>query len=271
MRRPFLTFGASLLVVAALSGAAGLLAGRRMQSQRGGLGDLQRAPAETPALSSTGSCQFDLRGDKVETVFFLLGLLNEYSGRHILDDDHIERFYCNESQTAALFRRYLRKLAQEQSLDSGSIREEIEQGCLMSFRSCPIAERLNSCYRRATAGGAARGTDGTYHRIWRASLGLTLFTRSGRVETKPGVGRVDENFYRRRALAYVSGAWVRWGRNGDFVFANAQDKVHLIAELLSWLGCTKVRIESDVGFIPRTNWVHFQPSAEVMRSFEREW
>ena len=87
------------------------------------------ALAHTPAPSSTGSCDFDLTGDKADTVFFVLGLLNEYNSRGIVEDgDRIEHFYCNESNIAGLFRRYIGKLAEDQGLDP-AVREEIVQQC----------------------------------------------------------------------------------------------------------------------------------------------
>ena len=61
----------------------------------------------------------------------------------------------------------------------------------------------------------------------------------------------------------IAGAWARLGRGSEFVFANAQEKVKLVAQLLSYLGCENVRLESDFGFIPQTNVLRFEPSAEV--------
>ena len=49
------------------------------------------AQTHTPAPSSNGSCDFDLTGDKADNVFFVLGLLNEYNGRVIVEDGDITR------------------------------------------------------------------------------------------------------------------------------------------------------------------------------------
>ena len=54
----------------------------------------------------------------------------------------------------------------------------------------------------------------------------------------------------------------------EFVFANAAGKVKLVAELLSYLGCQNVRLESDMGFIPQTNVLKFEPTAEVRERLE---
>jgi len=231
------------------------------------------ARALTPPPSSAGSCNFDLAGDKGDNVFFVLGLLNEYNGRYITEDgDQIEGFYCNEATTARLFRRSIGALAQNQGLDP-IIKEATAQECLVSYRSKAIADRLNSCYvYQTSAERLAQGPDGTWRRTASASLGRQLFSKegSGAVTEK---GLSDEIFYRRRALAYISGAWARYGHghDKDFVFANAHDKAMLVAGLLMALGCLDIRIESTVGSTPQANIVRFQPTDEVMKWLTKEW
>jgi hypothetical protein len=227
--------------------------------------------ALTPAPSSNGSCNLDLVGDKGDTVFVVLGLLDEYLGRGFLeDDDRVERFYCDEHDKAALFRRLIVRLAQEQGLDP-TIRDETIQGCLIAYHSKAIADRLNSCYSyQMTSGTIAPGADGTYRRTATASLGDSLFLRSG-LGAGRGNGLADEAFHRRRALAYLAGAWNRYGRGADFGFANSHDKAALIAELLSHLGCQGVRLETITGGAPNANIVHFEPTAEVKTWLEKTW
>jgi len=217
--------------------------------------------ALTPPPSSDGSCRFDLTGDKADTVFFVLGMLDEYNGRNLIeDDDRVERFYCNESGASRLFRRYIGTLAAEQGLDS-AVRDETIETCLIVYHSTPIASRLNSCYRYTmTDQILAQAPDGTYRRTANPSLRASgLFARVGGA----GSGSTDEA-NRRRALAYLAGAWARYRRDGDFVFANAHDKAALVAALLTDLGCRNLRIESTIGFIPQTNRVRFEATDEVM-------
>lgn len=216
-------------------------------------------------------CRFDLTDDKAETVFFVLGMLDEYLGRQFVEDeDSIEGFYCREAETARLFRRSVSRLATEQSLDP-AIRDETMQDCLRVYHSKTIADRLNSCYRyRASNGQLVQGADGTYRRTASASLEMGLFMHSGHGAGTER-GWPDEVFYRRRALAYVSGAWRRHGRGGDFVFANSKEKANLVAQLLVALGCHGVRLESDFGLIPQTNVVHFAPTDEVNAWLHKSW
>lgn len=219
-----------------------------------------RARAGTPAPSSDGSCAFDLTAGRAETVFYVLGYLDEYLGRNIMeDDDLVEGLFCNEREQAAAFRAILQRLAAEQGLDP-TIREETRQECLVSFRSRPIAERLNSCYRyQLSSDSLAQGADGTYRRLGRGALDLALFMKRGAASA---AGSLD----RERALPYIAGAWARHGRGDALAFANSRDKATLIAQLLTRLGCRDVRLESNFGYIPQTNILRFTPTGEV-----RQW
>lgn len=70
-------------------------------------------------------------------MFFLLGFLNEYNGRNIVEDsDLIEHFYCNEAAAAETFEAASRRLANEQGIDPQIRREKI-QGCLQAVFSLP--------------------------------------------------------------------------------------------------------------------------------------
>jgi len=238
--------------------------------QPSGREGLLGARSRTPAPASSGSCDFDLTADKSDTVFFVLGFLNEYLGRSFVEDgDRIEGFYCNEPDKALVFQRYISRLAQEQGLDP-DVHEETVQRCLISYHSRSIADRLNSCYRfEMTDQELAPGADGAYRRTAKASLSLDLFVQGSHSVTG---GRLSaETFLRRRALAYVSGAWARFGRGEEFVFANAQEKATLIATLLTNLGCRGVRVESTVGLIPQGNVVQFEPTREVAEWIRKSW
>jgi hypothetical protein len=221
--------------------------------------------AETPAPASDGSCRFDLTPAKAHTVFFALGFLDEYLGRSIMEDgDLIERLYCNEQGQVRAFRAMLARLAAEQAI-GGTIREEIQQDCLVSFHSHEVAERLNSCYRYELSGESlAQGPDGTYRRLGRGTLEFTLFVR-------PGSSGESSTIDRDRALPYLAGAWARHGRGDAFVFANSHEKATRIAHLLTRIGCRDVKLESNFGFIPQTNTLRFTATDELQRSLERSW
>ena len=232
--------------------------------------ELLGARALTPAPSSDGACLFDLTDGKADTVFFVLGMLDEYSGRYLVEgDDRVETFYCNETGPARLFRRHISKLTADQRFDP-TIAEETIQNCVVVFRSTPIASHLNSCYRYTMTGQSlAQAHDGTYRRTASASLAASELFGPGRSGIN-GRGLSDKTA-RRRALAYVAGAWARYGRGAEFVFANARDKVTLVADLLTNLGCHDVRIESSSGTIPQANRIRFEPTEEVKEWLRKNW
>jgi hypothetical protein len=227
--------------------------------------------AGNPGPPGDGKCDFDLTGDKADTVFFVLGALDEYLGRHIVEDgDVVAHFYCSERDTAVTIRRQVVTLAGEQGLDP-HVREESGPDCGVVFHSKSVADRLNSCYSySARIGALVSGDDGTMRRFAEASLGIKLFEKEGSGRTTEA-GWPESVFHRRRALAYLAGAWMRYHRNKDFVFANAQSKAALVAELLHRLCCHQIRIESTIGRIPQANIVHFEPTEEVKAWLEKTW
>jgi hypothetical protein len=86
---------------------------------------------------------------------------------------------------------------------------------------------------------------------------------------------VDEQLFlgeeRDLKFAYVAGAYARHGAGDSLQFANSQHKVTLLAELLKELGCSGIRTESTQGFIPQTNTIYFQASAELRKWLDRAW
>jgi hypothetical protein len=227
--------------------------------------------ARTQSPASSGSCDFDLSGSKSDAVFFVLGALSEYLGRRFVEgDDRVEVFYCHEKPLAALFQRQLIRLGSEQGFDAG-ISEELSSDCFITYRSRPISARLNSCYRyQLSTDVMSQGADGRYKRTAEASLSMELFMRNGS-GSSTSKGLSEEVFHRRRALAYIAGAWARYRRGPDLVFANAQDKSKLVAQLLTYLGAHGVRLESTFGLIPQANMVHFQPTDEVQAWLQKVW
>ncbi len=220
---------------------------------------------------STGSCNLNLTGDKATTVFFVLGLLDEYQGRQVAQNgDRVEGFYCNEPDKAALFLRYLQKLAGEQGIDP-AIRQETTQGCLIAFYSKPLTDALNSCYRYTPTGQVwTVAPDGTRRWLATGTLNVALFYKSG--PAMSGADGLPESvFYRTRALAYLSGAWNRSNDGASFAFANSAEKADRIGRLLVDLGARDVRLESTFGYVPRTNWVHFVPTQQLLDWLQRAW
>ncbi len=198
-----------------------------------------------------GECEFDLSAARAESVFYVLGMLNDYNGRDVVEGaDYVEHLYCNEGPLIDEFRSALERLAKEQGLRAPV--EARPQDCLTLFSSSELAARLNSCYRYEFTDDQSVGRpDGPgRRRLASGAFNFGLLYRNG------GVDRV-------RARAYLAGAWRRWGADGQFRFANASEKAEGIAMLLSQLGCSSVSVEHTVGMIPGGWTVRFIPTAEV--------
>jgi hypothetical protein len=226
----------------------------------------------TPPPSSSGECHFDLRSPKEMTVFRTLGMLDEYLGRNIDEDsDLVEHFYKNdrEPQAAEAFRRLTTQLTTEQRMQPPTREDTADH---TYFRSRALAERLNSCYAYTmTNGSLYEGANRVMLRTTKGTLPNALFKRSGVVTMDPAGGISDNVLYRRRALAYLSGAWRRYQRGADLVFANSQKKAALISQLLDDLGARSVTVESTVGSIPQGNMVHFTPTPLIAEWLGQTW
>lgn len=235
------TVAVPLVLVVALASC-----GRDAQAPRAGA-DL----ASRPAVRGDGHCDFDLSADKAVTVFRVLGFLEEYNGRAIMEDgEGVERLFCDERHLADEFRAALERLSAEQGLAAPT--QSTEQECLTFFASATLTPRLDSCYRfELTDGITAVAPHGRGRR--RVTTGRFNF------DLLYGNGGVD----RLRARAYLQGAWRRWGRAGAFTFANSSHKAEGIAFLLGQLGCTEVVIHHSVGTIPQGYRVTFTPTDEV--------
>jgi hypothetical protein len=188
--------------------------------------------------------------DNSVTLFFILGCLDEYGGRQIIENGNsVERFYAGERTIANIFHTYLQKLATEQQLDS-SIDVEVDQSGGIVFYSAPLTALIDDCYifDFSTSGYVS---DGSESRRADAYISMQVF--------KP--------VNRRAKLSFLAGAYVRFGEKSVFRFANARHKAELVRELLTELGCTNVElIHSNPGYIPAVFDVVFEPSDEI-----RDW
>ncbi|KAF0216055.1 MAG: hypothetical protein FD174_3817, partial [Geobacteraceae bacterium] len=83
----------------------------------------------------------------VKAIFFILGCLDEYMGRAIIekDADGVASFYSSEVQASQVFEKYLKFLVAEESIHT-EIRKEISDGGHISFHSPELYQRINSMY-----------------------------------------------------------------------------------------------------------------------------
>lgn len=203
------------------------------------------------AAPAAAQRRFDLTGSKADRVFFVLGMLMEHAGgRAAGAPDQVELFYCSEQPKVPLFTRVLRAMEAEQGLPA-DVREDTKQQCLTTVSSPSAASGLRTFYPRGYG-----------------SIDLAWFARAG----APVSDRLaPADLERRRALAYVAGAWARHRADRTIVLTAGTSKADRLAALLKALGCANVRIESSVGYVPGSNTVHFEPSPEVSEWLRKAW
>ena len=184
----------------------------------------------------------------VQTLYFVLGCLDEYMGRAIIENGHqVERFYASEKNAANTFKTYLVKLAREHQLDS-TIETEVEEDAGgIVFRSRALTALIDACYTLdfsisgyVTVGSEPRRAD--------ACISREIFGPEDKV----------------KKLSFLSGAYIRYGSGSLFRFANARHKAELVRDLLKEFGCSHVElVHANPGYTPAVFEVRFRPSDEL--------
>jgi hypothetical protein len=208
----------------------------------------------TGCVLNRSCCPPGKRKENSPTIFFILGFLDEYLGRRIeKKGDFVEHFYCNEQGKALLFEKYLYKLKTERKINT-VIRKELEpcetqDEAHTYFYSLELKKLINSYYKfQFRRQGFCQNDKIRYRKIAEAFVRKDVFKNN-----------------QMWKLAYLAGAYSRYGYGESFVFANADHKVILIIDLLNDLGCLLVtHITSPT--IPRIHRIYFQPTEEI-----REW
>jgi hypothetical protein len=201
--------------------------------------------------ADAGACPFDLTGEKADRVFFLLGMRTDAGRGPMPPADQLDAFYCSERDAFAAFARVAAGLAREQGLPN-DLRDETKQGCLSFSYSPSIAAGLNACYRRSPG-----------------RPDLTPFVRRGASVADAAIAPAD--LVRRRALAFVAGAWARHRYDRALLFTAGTRKADLLPILLKALGCANVRVETNLEGTPGSTTVHFDPTPEVSEWLRKRW
>ena len=200
---------------------------------------------------------FDLTHGRAEAVFWLLGTLNEYTGRGTVEGrgSHIEQFFCDESALLPAFRTVLARVLREQGLPDDVV-ESTRQDCLVSLHSEGVAGRINRLYvdRRRTGGHVRLVRPEPSGEI------VALYVSDGMFD---GVSDTER-------IAYLAGAYARYGRGSSYVLSNAEHKAALIARLLLDVGATDIQHRTSRDTIPNGNVVSFAASAQLLRALEQQ-
>jgi len=131
----------------------------------------------------------------------------------------VERFYPSEEATATKFGTLLAAIEREQAI-SDHVRRVVNSEHFISYHSQSLPQGLNALYSVRRHEGQ-RGEDPAVTR---------LFISPAQFESAD----------HRRALAYVVGAYQRYGQNNSLVLANALHKAELLVSLLRQAGCDDV-------------------------------
>lgn len=224
-------------------------------------------PIEAHA-SDANVCRLDLSGTKGRTVFFLLGLMQDYDGRGLVEgDNRVETFFCSESESARLFGKYADVLIREQNL-AAKVETKTAGTCVVSYHSVELTTALNSCYRHSFKNARSiKAEDGSMRRVTIASLDFTSFLESRPAGESPEI----TGFQAEWALAYLAGAWRRSGEEGrGLVFTDTSRKPELLRRLLVRLGCRTITLEDEFGMV-FTRVVRFEPTEEMTRWIQMPW
>jgi hypothetical protein len=179
-----------------------------------------------------------------EPVYEALGFLNEYTGRFVTaDSDTVEWFYPAEVDVAEMFRVLLSRVARDHGLPA-EVRMSREEGGHTVLLSEALARLLNGMYLERRAREQPDGSPTVYD----LRVSDAMFA----------------SVERKIKIAYLAGAYRRYGRGNAIGFANAEHKAIVIERLLRDVGCTGVRRESIIGRVPNTNIVRFDRCQPLM-------
>jgi hypothetical protein len=202
---------------------------------------------DSPSFPRT---EMDWSGTKTETLFFLLGMLDAYPPRRYVEGtDLVESFYCNEQLEAFVFLAYLDRLAREQGIEQRAHARLV--GCHLRIESEPLRQLINSFHlcQQLSGSGRAGGTSRIYY-------SLTLLP-----EVFDGRGQGAK-------LAFLAGAYFRYGRDGEYWQLPSGRDPERIARMLRDVGATDIRVETKLDDLAK-HGIRFTPSTSLKRAFDQ--
>ena len=189
--------------------------------------------------------------EALDALSVILGFIDEYQGhRYEPNGEVIEFFYPAEDEQADSFREWLVALAEERGIPV-SIRSETRESGHIDVSCRELAFLISESYRVRKRS--------PYHSIdHQGELCL---------EEDYELYISEEDFAHagmREKLSFLVGAYVRFGKDNAYVFANAEHKVRLTMSLLEEVGCTNVNLSTNPDdYIPRVSTISFTPSATL--------
>lgn len=202
------------------------------------------------------------------TIYTVLGLLNEYRHRKIARrKNEIECFYEGEKTAADLFEVCLRRLAFEYDLQTEIRREQKDTGHIY-FYSEELNDLICWFYVKNGLTDLVSGepteyvNEEGYLQYAHGKIGANIFPATGH----PWRLTAEE---RAPRLAFLAGAYIRYGKENQFRFGNSFHKARLLEDLLVLLGSPWVRFTRNMRGVPYLHEIEFEMTEEIQNFLEQ--
>jgi hypothetical protein len=188
----------------------------------------------------------------LDALSVILGFIDEYQGHlYEADGELIESFYPAEGKQAESFREWLAVFAAERGI-SASIRSEKRESGHIDILCRELAFLISQSYRvrrRSPYFPIDHQGESCFSReVYELYISEEVFAHAGM----------------REKISFLIGAYVRFGKDNTYVFANAEHKVRLSMSLLEQVGCTNINLSTNPDdHIPRVSTISFTPSAAL--------
>src|SRR5574341_1535901 len=198
---------------------------------------------------------------KMNTIFIVLGFLDDYMGRIVRQDKNlIEEFYPNENEIADKFEKHLSNLIAEKNLKTTITREVGPQGHI-ALLSSEIASLLNSYHLFVSK-----------HIYDRDGHDMSIYELPYSVFTPLESNSPNFNEALDERLSYLAGVYQRFGKDKEIWFANSLSKSKNIFRLLQEISifqdnyaCQSVAWKVYPRNAPVGHAIIFEPSDELTK------
>ncbi len=213
----------------------------------------------------------------VVPMFVVLGMLDEYLGRTIMEGGEVvETFYPHERALVDQFTEHLRKASKTYEIAADIHLDEGPHGHI-SVRSRALTHMVDAFYLGDLSdlahgelphrqecirwtGSAARAGEKEFRRTLSASLDRRAFPAMvGGFRFRPE--QADPRF------SYLLGVYHRYGKATGFRFANSCEKAALVVSFLIELGCEQITHRMFFKGVPGTNVIEFEPTDDLRLFF----
>lgn len=191
-------------------------------------------------------------------LYYILGMLNEYMGRinYIKNYDIVEFFYSHESAIAKRFYTLCNKLKKEKNINTFFYRWPIfrKKNGWIIYHSNKLKNFINLNYNFYIGMGSSKKNGKTYCGI----LKEDIFNKCSNEDK----------------IAYLAGAYFRYGKNSSFDFANSYNKVKNIEKLLKDIGAKNIKVIINNGagikvmIVPTDYKIYFELNEEMLNKIK---